>query len=83
MELFWSKNRSFFDRKFNLLKEKKEDKRLKIILLTDKGKEKLTQFHEEFIIINNVIEKDFSEEEKETLSKLLEKVNNNVSLNKE
>lgn len=62
--------------------EKEDDKRSKIITLTDKGRETILEFDESFAEITAICEKGFSEEERQQLLYLLGKIRNNVSINK-
>lgn len=62
--------------------EKNGDKRAKEISLTDKGREKITEFIDFFKKINEILEKDFTAEEKAQLQAMLEKIKNNISTTK-
>lgn len=57
----------------------KDDKRKKRIVLTPKGNQAINEVDELFVEITKNVEKDFTDEEKANLSKLLEKVRKNVS----
>lgn len=63
-----------------IMQTKENDKRSKIIYLTDKGKETIIKFDEAFAKITEATEKDFTVEEREILVRLLEKIRNNVTI---
>lgn len=63
-----------------IMQTKENDKRSKIIYLTDKGKVTIIKFDLIFSEITKAIEKDFTPEEKETIIRLLEKTRHNVSI---
>lgn len=62
------------------LKEDKTDKRKKIINLTKEGRTKQHDLDHRMDQMNQIIEKDFSEEERKTLHTLLEKIRMNLGL---
>lgn len=61
------------------MEKQEEDKRRKLIKLTEKGREAVAQLEGAFLQIRAVIEADISEAEKEHFIKTLEKIRNNVS----
>lgn len=75
-----SQTLSSLERKGLLRMEKqKEDKRRKLIKLTEKGKRAVMLLEGAFQSIRKVIEADISPEEKEAFGATLEKIRNNVS----
>lgn len=65
------------------MEAEKDDKRKKRIILTKEGIDALNHVEEDFVQITMNIEKDMSQEEKETLSELLKKIRMNVSKQEE
>jgi DNA-binding MarR family transcriptional regulator len=57
----------------------KDDKRKKRIVMTPEGYKAIEEVEETFMEITRIIEKDFTDEEKKTLSTLLGKIRLNVS----
>jgi|GEM_PF-1594331 DNA-binding MarR family transcriptional regulator len=64
------------------MQEKEGDKRSKSIVLTPLGEKEFHAFSESFKKINEICESSFTPEEKEQLSKLLEKFRNNVTIDR-
>lgn len=61
------------------MKPLKEDKRVMQLVLTEKGKRRHQDCSQCFVDITNTIEKDFSKEERETLTFLLKKIIQNIT----
>lgn len=71
---------SLVEKKMIIMQEKEDDKRSKIIYITEKGRKTINQFQDIFADIARIIEKDITKEEKEQLSRIFEKIKNNIRL---
>ena len=70
---------SLVDKGLIVMKEKEGDKRSKNIYLTEEGKKKISGFIDSFKEINQLLETNFSQDEKETLLILLKRLRGNIA----